>query len=211
MPPSNETGLRFGDLGPHCLHLSVDMQRLFAEPTEWETPWMRTILPAVVRIAAAHPDATIFTRFVPAKHPGDGEGTWRRYYRRWSSMTLDRLDPEMVELLPDLAAYIPPAEVVDKHVYSPWVETDLADRLVARDIDTLVITGGETDVCVLGTVLGAVDRGYRVVIAADAVCSSSDETYDAFMALFHKRFGQQVETAWSDEILERWTPPGEGR
>jgi nicotinamidase-related amidase len=28
----------------------------------------------------------------------------------------------------------------------------------------LVITGSETDVCVLGTVLGAVDFSYRVII-----------------------------------------------
>ena len=41
-------------------------------------------------------------------------------------------------------------------------------------VDTLVISGSETDVCVLSTVLGAVDRGYRVVIAIDALCSSSN-------------------------------------
>lgn len=208
MAPPDEDGLRFGDLGPHCLHVSVDMQRLFVESAEWATPWMEKILPTVAKITAAHPEATIFTRFIPLRNADDGDGTWRRYYRRWSWMALDRLAPDMVDLLPGLAAFVPPAEVVDKHVYSPWVETDLADRLVARGIDTLVITGGETDVCVLGTVLGAVDRGYRVVIATDAVCSSSDETYDAFMALFHKRFGQQVETAGSDEILESWARSG---
>jgi nicotinamidase-related amidase len=34
---------------------------------------------------------------------------------------------------------------------------------MARDIDTLVIIGGETDECVLAAVLGAIDFGYRVV------------------------------------------------
>jgi nicotinamidase-related amidase len=40
----------------------------------------------------------------------------------------------------------------------------------------MVITGTETDVCVLATVLGAIDFGYWVVLAIDALCSSSDAT-----------------------------------
>jgi nicotinamidase-related amidase len=67
-----------------------------------------------------------------------------------------------------------------------------------------VVTGGETDVCVLATILGAVDRGYRVIVAADAVCSSADQTYDAMMFLYHSRFGEQIETAPTAEILDAW-------
>ncbi|MHC2279292.1 hypothetical protein ACVME8_005935 [Bradyrhizobium diazoefficiens] len=37
----------------------------------------------------------------------------------------------------------------------------------------------ETDVCVLSTVLSAVDLGFRVVIVEDALCSSSDVGHDA--------------------------------
>jgi nicotinamidase-related amidase len=76
--------------------------------------------------------------------------------------------------------------------------------LQRRGIDTLVITGGETDVCVLGTVLGAVDRGYRVVVATDALCSSSDQTHDASLSVYRNRYGQQVETATTDLILQHW-------
>ena len=32
-----------------------------------------------------------------------------------------------------------------------------------------IVSGSETDVCVLATVLDAVDMGYRVIIARDAV------------------------------------------
>ena len=36
--------------------------------------------------------------------------------------------------------------------------------------------------CVLATVIGAVDHGYRViVVVTDAVCSSSDEGHDAML------------------------------
>lgn len=57
----------------------------------------------------------------------------------------------------------------------PWTEGELDRLLRGPTIGALVITGGETDVCVLATVPGAVDRGYRIVLATDAICSSADE------------------------------------
>jgi nicotinamidase-related amidase len=196
--------LRFGPLTDTCLHICVDMQRLFAEDTDWHTPWMGRVLPNVVRIAAAHPAQTIFTRFIPAEEPGQGRGTWRRYYEKWESMTVSRLGRDMVELVPELARFVPPARTVDKHVYSPWLERELDNVLRGTKIDTLVVSGGETDVCVLATVLGAVDRGYRIVVATDALCSSTDETHDAMLTLYHNRYGQQVETVTTDTVLENW-------
>jgi nicotinamidase-related amidase len=197
--------LRYGDLTGSCAHLCVDMQNLFAEGTDWATPWLRRVLPVVERIAEAWPERTIFTRFIPAEHPGEGEGAWRRYWERWKSMTLDALPPGAIDLLPELARFVPPAEVVDKTVNSPWTGTDLDERLRARGVDSLVVTGTETDVCVLAAVIGAVDRGYRVVIPTDALCSSSDQTHDALLTLYRERYGQQVETVGTDELLRTWT------
>ena len=70
--------------------------------------------------------------------------------------------------------------------------------------DALIVSGSETDVCVLATVLDAVDRGYRVIVARDAVCSSSDEGHDMLMRLYHTRFTEQIETADVETILSRW-------
>ena len=197
-------GLRFGALGERTTHLCVDAQRMFAEKTDWHTPWLNRILPRIERITAAQPSRTVFTRFVPAESAAQCTGTWRRYYERWPAMTLERLPAAMVDLVPSLAGFVPPARVFDKATYSPWIEPDFASLL--PDADTLVVTGGESDVCVLATVLGAVDRGYRVVIAADAVCSSADETYDAMVTLYCSRFGEQIEVAPTDDILEAWSP-----
>jgi nicotinamidase-related amidase len=200
-----EPGLRHGPLGANCVHLCVDMQRLFSEKTDWNTPWMVRVLPNIRRIVEAHPGETIFTRFIPLRRAGDGRGTWRRYYEHWSSMTLESLGERMVDLVPDLAAFAPPAEIVDKTVYSPWLDDALDCRLAARGTDTLIVTGGETDVCVLGTVLGGVDRGYRIVVVTDALCSSTDETHDASMGVYRNRYGQQVETVETEEVLAAWT------
>ncbi|MBX9700674.1 MAG: cysteine hydrolase [Acetobacteraceae bacterium] len=200
-----EDGLRNGPLGAGTLHLCVDMQRLFTGGSAWHTPWLERVLPVVERLAAARPDHTLFTRFIPADRPGEGEGRWGPYWERWAGMTLERLPPDATELLPPLARLVPPAAVLDKRFYSPWYNTDLHDRLRGRGIDTLIVSGAETDVCVLAAVLGAVDRGYRVIVPTDALCSSSDRTHDALLTLYRERYGQQIETATAEEVLRAWS------
>jgi nicotinamidase-related amidase len=197
-------GIRDKPLGPHCAHLCVDMQNLFAEGSDWHTPWMKRVLPLVEQLVEAHPAETIFTRFIPAAHPGEGEGTWKEYYRRWSSMTLEALPSGMVDLVPQLARFVPPAAVIDKTVYSPWLEDGLDQMLRERQVDTLVISGAETDVCVLAAVMGAVDRGFRIVVPKDALCSSSDAMHDALLGLYSQRYGGQVEVGTVEEILHHW-------
>ena len=201
MPPKDQ--LRHGPLTASCAHLCIDMQNLFAEGP-WETPWMKQVLPLVERLASAFPERTVFTRFIPPERPEQCEGAWRRYFERWSEMTLDALPPGATELLPSLARLVPPAEVVDKPVYSPWTRPGLHERLQARGVDALIISGAETDVCVLATVLGAVDLGYRVIIPTDALCSSSDRTHDALLTLYSERFSQQIEAVDTEEVLRAW-------
>jgi nicotinamidase-related amidase len=196
--------LRYGPPGEGTIHLCVDMQRMFAEGTDWKMPWLERVLPNIVSITSAHPERTIFTRFIPARKPGQGAGMWKHYYERWGSMTIDQLGPEMIALVPDLARFVPPARTYDKHVYSPWTGSDLHQQLRSAGIDTVIITGGETDVCVLATMLGAIDWGFRVILITDALCSSADETHDAMMNVYMNRFGEQVETVTTETLLESW-------
>ncbi|WP_055048685.1 cysteine hydrolase [Devosia sp. A16] len=195
-------GLHFGPLGANWIHLCIDMQRLFAEQTEWQAPWMERVLPEVVRLVEMQPERTVFTRFIPPRSADDVAGTWRRYYQRWAAMTRDRLEPGLLELIPELAHYAPPARVVDKPIYSPWLGSRLHAELVAAGIDTVIVSGAETEVCVMATVIGAIDLGYRVIIATDAICSSADSTHDAMLHVYDSRFGMQVETAEVVEIVE---------
>jgi nicotinamidase-related amidase len=193
-----------GALGSNCLHLCVDMQRLFAPGGPWAVPWAQKVLPAIEELVARHPERTLFTRFIPAARPGEAPGAWARYYRRWAEVTLANIDAELIELVPTLARFVPPAKTLDKHVYSPWTEGRLDAMLTGSGIDTLIITGGETDVCVLATVLGAIDRGYRTVLVTDAICSSADQTHDALMELYRSRFSEQVEAVPMEEVLSNW-------
>ncbi|SEP42852.1 Isochorismatase family protein [Methylobacterium sp. ap11] len=94
------------------------------------------------------------------------------------------------------------AEETDSN--TPRMEPGLKSAVQARRAETLVITCGETDICVPASVLGAFDRRDRIVLAADGVCSSSDETHDAMMTLYGQRFGRQLEVATVDRILHNW-------
>jgi len=198
------SGIRFGPISPNAVHLCVDMQRMFAEDTPWQTPWLPRVLPVVVRLCERHAPHTVFTRFIPVDRPGEGIGSWRRYWEKWATMTLVHLGEDKVELLPELAGFIPPARVVDKFAYSPWVGTNLATALRDNQVDTLVVSGAETDMCVLATILGAVDLGFRVIVVSDALCSSSDQSHDDLLNLYHERFGQQIETAECHAVWDAW-------
>lgn len=191
-------------LSPRAVHLCVDMQRIFSPEGPWPTPWMERVLPVVTRIAERFPERTVFTRFVTPNSPDEATGRWRTYYERWRETTRDRLDPRLLELLPPLTRLVPPARVFDKPVYSAFAGHKLHRHLQEYHADALIVTGSETDVCVLATVLGAVDHGYRVIVVTDALCSSSDEGHDNLLAIYRNRYSQQIETADSETILSHW-------
>ncbi len=193
-----------GRLGSTAVHLCLDMQRLLAPEGPWPTPWMTAALDCQLRLIRHRSASTIFTRFIPPRSPDEMPGMWRRYYRKWREVTREFIDPGLLELVDPLRAFAPPAAIVDKTRYSAFVQSPLQLTLAQRSADTLIVSGAETDMCVLATVLDAVDLGYRVIVASDAVCSSSDECHDALMTLYHRRFSEQIEIAQTEAILESW-------
>lgn len=191
-------------LTERSVHLCVDMQRLFTADGPWPTPWMDRVLPVVAALAHRHPERTVFTRFIPPERAELMPGMWRRYYARWRVATREVIPLELLELMPPLAGLCPPATIIDKTRYSAFAESGLIAHLRQREADTLIISGSETDVCVLATVLDAVDIGYRVIVVRDAICSSSDEGHEMLMRLYHTRYTEQIETANAEAVLARW-------
>ena len=191
-------------LDRRAVHLCVDMQRLFAETSPWHVPWMKRVVPAVVALAEFAPARTVFSRFIPPASPEAAEGAWRDYYRQWQGVTREHLDPRLLELVAPLAALVPPAAVVDKSVYSALADPQLVATLRRRGVATLIVTGGETDVCVLATVMDALDAGFRVVLPTDGLCSARDETHEALLTLYRERFCAQLEATTTGEVLSRW-------
>jgi nicotinamidase-related amidase len=187
-----------------AVHLSIDMQNIFAPGGVWETPWMERVLPLIVEIAGRHRARTVFTRFITPLHPEHRPGRWRRYFSRWQCATRAKLPSSELDLVPALQRFVPPARILDKPAYSAFAESALASFLSEKGVSTLVITGAETDVCVLATVLDAVDLGFRVVIVEDALCSSSDAGHDALMTLYRNRFSEQIELIRAEALPGFW-------
>jgi nicotinamidase-related amidase len=196
--------LPFGPLDQRTVHLCVDMQNLFAPGAPWSAPWFARVLPRIAELVQWQPQRTVFSRFMPPPSSASAAGTWQRFFKRWESLTLEHIDPVLLELHPDLARHVPPARVIDKPHYSPFHATGLAAQWREQGIDTVVVSGTETDVCVAASVLDAVDCGFRVVVARDAICSSNDATHDALMRVYHERFSHQVEAADVETILQAW-------
>jgi nicotinamidase-related amidase len=188
---------------PQLAHLCIDMQRMFNEETAWNVPWMASVSDQVEELAERFTAETVFTRFVPPRNASQMPGAWKTYYEKWEQMTLDHMPDELVDLVPRLRRFVPPARVFEKRTYSPWIDGRLHQALSRDGVDTLIITGGETDVCVLATVLGAIDLGYRIIIPRDAVCSGADTTHDSTLELLEKRFSVQIEVASTEELLSR--------
>jgi nicotinamidase-related amidase len=184
--------------GP-AVHVAVDMQRLFAEKTEWHVPDLDAITGNVAALAEAAP--TVFARFVVPQTPEHASGRWRQYYRRWECFTGERLAPGMLDLVAPLARLARPDTVFDKPTYSAFESAAFRTALERTGAEVLIVTGVETDVCVLATVLDALDHGFHVVAVADAMASSSPPAHQATIAHVLPRFDVQIDVADTATVL----------
>ena len=110
------------EIGRHAVHLCIDMQRLFSSEGPWPTPWMERVLPTVVQLVERAPDRTLFTRFLTLQSPNDAGGTWRLFYEKWRLVTRQHLRPELLDLMPALQHFVPPALIFDRPVYSVFAD-----------------------------------------------------------------------------------------
>jgi nicotinamidase-related amidase len=188
-------------------HAVIDMQRVFAEATEWRVPAIAEIVEPILALTRAHPRETIFTRFMTPPTVESATGDWQRFYARWRSVVGDRMDAAMFDLMEPFARLAPPAEVCDKTTFSAFASAGFVASLARRGAQTLVLSGVETEVCVLATAIDAVDRGLHVVLAADGLASWSAAGHRAALQEIYPRFDQQIEIATVADIMAAW--PGE--
>jgi len=187
--------------------LVVDMQRGFVDAGEaMEVPAAReAALPRIrelVDVFRAAPRPVIFTEFVyserapllvGALHPEHrraAPGAPRSRGRPSSSCHEDDPSVETVAALAPWADEL----VVRKRWYDAFAGTPLDGALRARGVDTLVVTGTMTDICVLATVMGAFNREYRVTVVADAVATLWPDIQRATLDIIGRAYGRVVST-----------------
>lgn len=82
--------------------------------------------------------------------------------------------------------------VIEKRRYSGFYETGLDLLLRELSVDTLVLTGIATEICVKHTAADAYYRGYRVVVVEDCVRGVSEEGHRAALEEMRRLYGARV-------------------
>ncbi len=94
--------------------------------------------------------------------------------------------------------------VIDKPGYSAFAHTMLQQVLTKRGIETLIITGVTTEVCVSSTLRTAVDLGYRCITVSDACASGDPALHKAALAMIGVEGGIFGEVATTAAVVERF-------
>jgi nicotinamidase-related amidase len=92
--------------------------------------------------------------------------------------------------------------VIDKPGKGAFYATTLGADLKARDIDTLLVCGVTTEVCVNTTVREANDRGYRCIVIADGCASYFPEFHEMGLKMIKAQGGIFGWVADSAAILD---------
>jgi nicotinamidase-related amidase len=79
--------------------------------------------------------------------------------------------------------------VVDKTGKGAFYATDLGSILAHRHIDTLLVCGVTTEVCVHTTVREANDRGFRCVVLSDCCASYFPEFHETALRMVSAQGG----------------------
>ena len=101
----------------------------------------------------------------------------------WSKGTMehqivDRLTPLEHEL------------VIDKNASSPFNGTGIDQLLRNLQLDTLVVAGMATDMCVETTARDAGDRGYNVIVVEDAVATFFEQHHNSALSAMARVYTQ---------------------
>ena len=76
-----------------------------------------------------------------------------------------------------------------KHAYDGFAVDELAAHLARLGVDTVIVTGVVTELCVMGTVAGAFEHGLRVVVPREATGSTDPAAADAALKLIAGFYG----------------------
>lgn len=192
----------YGHLDPRRTALVViDVVPFFVE----ESAYVRGIVPRVNVLAAAMRSAGGLVAWVV---PG---------YRPPTARDVEFLGAEVAEAyarsggsgapVERLASGLDVAEgdlAVEKTMYSAFFpgSSRLHELLAGREIDTLVVAGTVTNVCVEASVRDASALDYRVVLVADACAAMRDRDHNATLHTVYRTFGDVRSTDHVVDLLE---------
>jgi len=188
----------------HAALIIIDMQRDFLEPGGFgETLGNNVALlkaavpPLQTLLAAARKAGMLIIHTREGHRPDLSDAPRHKVERGEPSMRIGAPGPMgriLVrgepghDIIPEL--YPAPGEpVIDKPGKGAFYQTDLELMLKNREIDTLLVCGVTTEVCVNTTVREANDRGFRCIVLSDCCASYFPEFHAAGLAMIKAQGG----------------------
>jgi nicotinamidase-related amidase len=190
--------------------LVIDMQYDFLDPdAACYAPGSEQIIPRVARVIEAARSSSVPVVFTQEAHrPGRIDsgreldpGTGASYPGADESSPVPEHCVEGtrgIEIIEELDPRPGDPRIV-KRRYSCFLGTDLELLLRNLEVDTLLVTGVDSNVCVLWTVGDAFQRDYHVRVVSDCVAGTSAEEHDAALLIMGQLVGGLVT---SDEVIK---------
>lgn len=156
-----------------------DLQRYFVTPYADGCPALADAIAATARVLAAARAAGVPVIYTAQQ--GDQEPTARGLQGHlWGPGMQAR--PEHTAILAEVAPSAGEV-IVDKHRYSAFARTDLAERLAAAGRDQLVIVGVYAHIGVTATALDGFQREIQPFVVADAIADLGAEQHRHALAV----------------------------
>lgn len=92
--------------------------------------------------------------------------------------------------------------ILEKRVYSGFFETGLDSLLRNLRVDTLILTGLHTHICVRHTAADAFFRGYKIKIPKDATEAFTEKDYTEGLRYLKEVYNAEITE--TDEIIKEW-------
>ena len=188
----------------HSALVIIDMQRDFLEPGGFGaalgndvTRLQAAVAPCRAVLAAARTNGVLVIHTREGHRPDLTDAPRHKVERGNPAMRIGAPGPMgriLVRGEPghDIIADLYPQAgepVIDKPGKGAFYQTDLDLMLRNRGIDTLLVCGVTTEVCVNTTVREANDRGYRCIVLADCCASYFPEFHAAGLAMIKAQGG----------------------
>lgn len=172
----------------------VDMQNDFVkEGGKLVVPTAKDTIPAIQKLLGLARQRGMFVAYTQDTHlPNDPEfPIWGEHVLigTWGWEIIDELRPQPYEL------------VVHKRRYDAFYGTPLEDDLRSRGIETLIITGTVSNICVLHTAGSAALRGFKIIIPKDCISSLTDFDMEATLRQIHFLYRGIITRSGADILL----------
>ena len=109
----------------------------------------------------------------------------------WGAEVVDELKPKKEDLR------------VFKRKYSAFQGTDLDQLLRELKVDTVILTGVVTDICIQHTAADAFFKGYKIIVPKDCVEAVDAPTQETALKYLRKAYGPEITTS-KDLLKKKW-------